>query len=484
MSETFLFYDIETTGLNPAFDQILQFAAIRTDSKLNELARHEYRVKLRPDVIPSPHALLTNQISLQTMLQGETEFEVVKKIHALFNTPGTISLGYNTLGFDDEFLRFSFYRNLLSPYTHQYANQCSRMDIYPVLLFYYLFNSESVINWPIVDNKLSLKLESLNTANNFNQGQAHNAVIDVETTIALTKALMKSEKIWQYCQGYFTKHEDAIRLSKLGLAYPQTTLAMTEGLYIAGNLGSTLAFQIPVLLLGQHNIYKNQSLWLRLDLPELACTTFSEIEKTTWIIRKKPGEPGFILPSQPRFLRHLSAERLAITHANKAWLLKNPLLLQAIIDYHLNFQYPLIAQADIDSVLYQNGFFSNNDQALCRLFHTVSLTEKLLLIEKFESLELQELAVRLLARNFEVTLPNKYQELYTAYLKKFYEGKEILIDYRKQMKFNVQQALQELSTLNQRQNLTSEQQHFLLDYSNFINQRGNSDGLLANEIRA
>ena len=27
---TFLFYDLETTGLNPAFDQILQFAAIPT----------------------------------------------------------------------------------------------------------------------------------------------------------------------------------------------------------------------------------------------------------------------------------------------------------------------------------------------------------------------------------------------------------------------------------------------------------------------
>ncbi|RPJ17923.1 MAG: hypothetical protein EHM37_00025, partial [Deltaproteobacteria bacterium] len=39
MAETYLLYDIETTGLNRAFDQVLEFAAIRTDGDLNELDR-------------------------------------------------------------------------------------------------------------------------------------------------------------------------------------------------------------------------------------------------------------------------------------------------------------------------------------------------------------------------------------------------------------------------------------------------------------
>ena len=46
MNKTYLFYDIESTGLNPCFDQILQFAAIRTDQALNEIDRHEIRIKL------------------------------------------------------------------------------------------------------------------------------------------------------------------------------------------------------------------------------------------------------------------------------------------------------------------------------------------------------------------------------------------------------------------------------------------------------
>ena len=56
MTASYLFYDIETTGLNKAFDQVLQFAAIRTDPELNEIERHDIKVNLRPDVIPSPLA--------------------------------------------------------------------------------------------------------------------------------------------------------------------------------------------------------------------------------------------------------------------------------------------------------------------------------------------------------------------------------------------------------------------------------------------
>src|SRR3989338_8344857 len=99
MTTTYLFYDIETTGLNKCFDQILQFAAVRTDLHLKELSRHEIQIRLNPDVISSPHGVLTNRISIQTMQQGETEFEAIRQIHRLMNTPGTISIGYNTLGF-------------------------------------------------------------------------------------------------------------------------------------------------------------------------------------------------------------------------------------------------------------------------------------------------------------------------------------------------------------------------------------------------
>ncbi|MCF8126094.1 MAG: exodeoxyribonuclease I, partial [Desulfotignum sp.] len=127
--KTYLFYDLETSGLNPAFDQVLTFAGIRTDTKLCEIDRTCLTIKLRKDIIPSPHAFVTHCLTPKFLEGGICEYEAARVLHQLFNTPGTISLGYNSLGFDDEFLRFLFYRNLLEPYSHQYANGCSRADI-------------------------------------------------------------------------------------------------------------------------------------------------------------------------------------------------------------------------------------------------------------------------------------------------------------------------------------------------------------------
>ncbi len=49
----YVFYDTETTGTETAFDQILQFAAIRMDDDLNELARFNIRCRLLPHIVPA-----------------------------------------------------------------------------------------------------------------------------------------------------------------------------------------------------------------------------------------------------------------------------------------------------------------------------------------------------------------------------------------------------------------------------------------------
>ncbi len=64
MQSTYLFYDIESSGLNKYFDQVVQFAAIRTDMNFNELERHEFFVKLNPDTIPTPAAAIIHHVSI------------------------------------------------------------------------------------------------------------------------------------------------------------------------------------------------------------------------------------------------------------------------------------------------------------------------------------------------------------------------------------------------------------------------------------
>ena len=59
----YVFYDTETTGIETDFDQILQFAAIRTDDNLTEVDRFSIRCRLLPHVVPSPGALRLTHVT-------------------------------------------------------------------------------------------------------------------------------------------------------------------------------------------------------------------------------------------------------------------------------------------------------------------------------------------------------------------------------------------------------------------------------------
>ena len=65
---SFVFFDTETTGLKHGFDQIVHFAAIRTDANLNEIERFEARSRLLPHVLPHPAALRTNGLPIGRLL--------------------------------------------------------------------------------------------------------------------------------------------------------------------------------------------------------------------------------------------------------------------------------------------------------------------------------------------------------------------------------------------------------------------------------
>jgi exodeoxyribonuclease-1 len=80
----FVIYDTETTGTNTAFDQILQFGAIKTDCELNELDRFEIRCRLLPYVVPAPGAMRVTGISVGQLTDPAlpTHYQMVRAIKA------------------------------------------------------------------------------------------------------------------------------------------------------------------------------------------------------------------------------------------------------------------------------------------------------------------------------------------------------------------------------------------------------------------
>jgi exodeoxyribonuclease I len=469
MSNSFLFYDIETTGLNKAFDQVLQFAAIRTDCQLNELGRNAITVNLRPDVVPSPAAVLTNRISVTQASDGLCEYEAVEEIHRLMNQPGTISIGYNTMGFDDEFLRFSFHRNLLPPYTHQYKNSCSRMDLFPMAIIYHLYKKDVLI-WPEIDGKLSLKLEHLSSANRLVSGQSHDAIVDVAATVQLARRFIKKEKMWRYLEGYFDKETDAHRLGELPIALHSSVGNHSSGLMVSGEYGPVQNYQIPVISIGTSIPYPNQTLWLRLDLPQLRETAPESIDETTWVIRKRMGEPGILLPPLERYWKKIGKERDAIYEENLKWLQENHDIFQKIVGYYREYRYPFIPNLDPDASLYQIGFYSRTDEKLCRKFHRVSLDEKIELIHHFTSPDARTLARRVICRNYPAAMPAKLTGDFATYIERINPPKEedAMVDYRKKRRITPTGALDEIKRLKQTGDLVGHQIILLSDLENYL----------------
>ncbi|MDX9785949.1 MAG: exonuclease domain-containing protein [Desulfobacterales bacterium] len=466
---SYLFYDLETTGLNKAFDQVLQFSGIRTDSTFKEIDRVNLAIRLRPDVIPSPGALITHRITMHQCLKGVPEYEAIGRIHRLLNTPGTVSLGYNTMGFDDEFLRFSFHRNLFPPYTHQYQNGCRRMDILPVAILFYLFKKEALI-WPEVNGKPTMKLEHLSTANDLASGRAHDAQTDVIATLALAGIFSRHEEMWRYLAGCFHKATDSDRISKLPVALQSDGLDHRMGLLIGSEFGFELNYQTPVLSIGNSVPYSNQTLWLRLDLPELQNTTLDTLTESTWAIRKRIGEPPIILPPHARFLSLLSEDRKALVRQNLSWISAHPDLFREIITYHQHFRYPEIPDLDPDAALYQLGFLSSAEARVCEQFHLAAPAEKKQIIPKFPREEIRQLAARVLFRNYPQSAPSAFNPGYQQYMLRVNVPRveEALCDYKGGRKTTPVEAKLEIDRLQREDSLDAEQRRLLTELRGYL----------------
>ena len=461
MTKTFLFYDLETSGLNPAFDQIIQFSAIRTDLNLNELERYEWVIRPNPDTVPSPMAMLIHRTPITLWEQGEPELIVIERIHALFNTPGTISVGYNTLGFDDEFLRFSFYRNLLAPYTHQFANSCSRADLYPITALYYLFHP-SILNWPMRNEatnnlkRVSLKLDGLNEMNQLATGAAHTAIVDIEATIALAKKFMQHPETWQYALGYFDKEKDDERIQKLPLILEKKHAIIIDGIF-----GADQNFCAPILHLGTHYHFKNQSCWLRLDTDNLSQSTLDNFIEHSWVINKKLAEPGFLLPPSEKYISKLNENKKELLKKNSTWLEKNPKILAAITQHYCDYTYPKHPDIAPEAALYYQGFWNNEQQQQSQQFHRAPNIKKSEVIDRIAHPLLKTLAIHALGRLDINLLSEEQREELENYSDKCKKHPEKIIDYKGKQKLNLHQALEEIQTLKNDSDLDQEQRELL-----------------------
>lgn len=196
---SFVFYDTETTGTDRVFDQILQFAAIRTDEDFQELERFNIRCQLLPHVVPSPGAMRVTGITVAQLLSSElpTHYAMVRAIHEkLLSWSPSLFIGYNSVYFDEHLLRQAFYQTLHGPYLTNTGGNC-RADALRMLRATALF-APNTITIPMDETGApSFKLDRVGPANGFDHSSAHDALGDVEATLHLCHLMSeRAPELW------------------------------------------------------------------------------------------------------------------------------------------------------------------------------------------------------------------------------------------------------------------------------------------------
>ena len=406
--DTFFFYDLETSGLNPRDDRIMQFAGQRTDLDLNPIGEPvNLLIKLCDDTLPSPQAIMVTKITpQQTLADGLTEAEFTKYVQEEIFTPGTCAVGYNSVRFDDEFMRAIFWRNFYDPYTYAYADGRSRWDILDVVRITRALRPEG-ITWPFNDKgHATNRLELITKLNGISHEHAHDALSDVYATIAVTKLIkQKQPKLFDY----LFKMRDKREVQKLVNLDRKQPFVYTSGRYSAEYNKTTVAFPLAPARNGQVLVFD-----LRHNLDEL--------------LEKEP-ESFFPIVKTLAYNKCPAVAPLAVLDVEDGWTKIG--LDQETVDKNLKslLAHPEFAERmrereeskeefppaiDAESAVYE-GFLSDKDRATCANVTRLTANDLADYHPEFIDERLPELLLHYKARNFASALSADEVKQWEAY---------------------------------------------------------------------
>lgn len=422
---TFYFYDLETSGLDAKYQRIMQFGGQRTDENLNPIGEpFQTLVKLTDEILPEPDAIMVTSITpQQTLADGITEVELIDYLNKEVFTKDTVMVGFNSIRFDDEFIRNILYRNFYDPYDREWSNGRSRWDVIDLVRMTRALRPEA-INWPVdSEGNGTNRLEELTRANGIEHSNAHDALADVLATIEVAKLIKnKQPKLFDHLLSMRDKKKAA---DVIGLGRGQA-IVHSSGRLRKENL-STSVF-MPLIA---HPTNNNAILcWdLRYDptpwkdatpeeIARLAFSTWQELAKTD---EQRIPIKAIHLNKSPAIaplgvLDSASQERINLTIPQIETHIK---MLNGLIDLPKS-----VAKAwqtnkfdtdpDVEGQLY-DGFISDSDKMAMEETHKILESDLPLAVPQFSDERLQQMWLRYKARNFPKTLTDQERELWEQY---------------------------------------------------------------------
>ncbi|MDE2466713.1 MAG: exodeoxyribonuclease I, partial [Alphaproteobacteria bacterium] len=388
-----VFYDTETTGILPAFDQILQFAAIRTNSNLEELDRFEIRCRLQPHIVPAPGAMRVTQIKAGQLDDQSypSHYEMVRRIRGkLASWSPAIFIGYNSLGFDEQILRQAFYQTLHDPYlTNRTGN--ARADLMRMVQVSALV-APNVLALPLNEKgQPQFKLDRLAPANGFAHERAHDALGDVEATIHLARLIRaRAPDLWS------ASLRGGTRASAIDIMTREPMFCAFES-YYAKAYGWTLT----ALGTSQENSASVYTYDLAIAPQELAALDEDDLalrlDQQPRPLRVIKANAGPILMDYPTAHGWTSAAAIAPAELERraAFITSDAGFRGRLIRaYEARFA-PRVSSAFVEEQIY-DGFTSSRDQRLLERFHESPWEDRGQLLKELSDPRLRQLGKRLL----------------------------------------------------------------------------------------
>lgn len=265
----------------------MQFAGQRTDMDMNPIGDPvNVLVALSDEVLPDPAAVVLTGITPQkTLEEGYSEADFLRLLHEQVLTPGTIILGFNSVRFDDEFMRYTLYRNFYDPYEWTWKEDRSRWDMLDVVRMTRALRPDG-IEWPFDENGQPMnRLEKLSAINGLDHEQAHDALSDVVALIGVAK-LIKTKQPQLF--DYLLKMRDKKEVMKLVNLDDPKPFVYASGRYPKDVLHTTVALPIgPGSKPGSVLVYDLRSdpaQWIGKSVDDLKSIRFAK-----WEDRQKPG---------------------------------------------------------------------------------------------------------------------------------------------------------------------------------------------------
>ena len=399
---TLYFYDLETTGLNTSSQRIIQFAGQRTDLNCKPIGEpFSTYVKVEEGVIPDILAVETTGVSPQAAnREGISELELLLYLQEHVFTPNTITVGYNNVRFDDEFIRNSLFRNLFDPYEWAWKDGRSRWDILPLVRMARALRPDGIV-WPKKDDGTpDNTLEAIASANGISHDNAHDAISDVEALISLTQLIQKKQpKLFQYL---FDLRDKKLASDQLTTG---NIFVHTSG-SISGGFLATSIF-VPIAKLknkpGQTLLYD-----LRYDPESLTDLSQEAIEKNLFTKNASPYIPlkGVAANKCPSIApigvlddTAQTAIQLTVSEAksNFAKLKKLPeLRTRLVAAYDQAYD---VKDGDVEQSLYSGGFTGNSDRQKLNDVRKAVLAGSSVSMPIFADNRFSELTMRFIANN-------------------------------------------------------------------------------------